>query len=141
MTNHDARRSSMNVIDERECIILFSTTTVGLVAFVSAAGQQLLPVNFAAIDGMIYLRTSDDSSLAELATGMDDVALGIVHHSTSTRDGWNVTVQGTTAAVIDPLELSRVLGVAKLRPWAPGERDVVVVLTPRSIGGRRVSSH
>lgn len=142
MTDHPgARRSSISVLDERECYELLSTTTVGRIAFVNDHGQQLLPLNFAVVDGLIYFRTSEEGVLAELAEGLIDVAFEVDHHGTTTRDAWNVTVRGSTAVVHDAAGLASTARLAALRPWAPGERALVVALTPTSIDGRRVSSH
>lgn len=135
------RISSISVLDETECYELLSTTTVGRVAFVNRDGQQLLPLNFAFVDGTIYFRTNQEGVLGELAEGLDDVAFEVDHHGTTTRDAWNVTVRGATTSVHDAAGLAGRARLAALRPWAPGQRDVVVALTPRSIDGRRVSSH
>lgn len=139
--NETDRRSSITELQERECLELMATATVCLVAFTDSGGQQLLPLNFAMVDGVIYFRTADVSVLASLAAGLDDVAFAVVHHGANTRDGWSVGVRGATARVEDPATIARVMDIPRLRPWAPGPRDVVVALTPRSIDGRRVSSH
>lgn len=131
------RISSISVLEERECYELLSTTTVGRVAFVNREGQQLLPLNFAVVDGVIYFRTKEEGVLSELAEGLGDVAFEVDHHGTTTRDAWNVTVRGSTSPVHDAAGLT----IAALRPWPPGERPLVVALTPRSVDGRRVSSH
>lgn len=135
------RRSSITVLTERECRELLETTTVGRVAFVNADGQQLLPLNFVVIDGVVYFRTGVDSSLAELAAGMPDVAFGVDYHSETTRDGWNVTLGGTTSAVENADTIDHVSNHSRLDPWPPGERTLVIQIVPRAINGRRVSSH
>lgn len=135
------RISSISVLDELECYELLSTTTVGRIAFVSHQGQQLLPLNFTVVDGVIYFRTREEGVLSELAEGLDDVAFEVDHHGTTTRDAWNVTVRGATSAVHEAAGLASTARLAALRPWPPGERALVVALTPRSIDGRRVSSH
>ncbi|MDR7086369.1 nitroimidazol reductase NimA-like FMN-containing flavoprotein (pyridoxamine 5'-phosphate oxidase superfamily) [Aeromicrobium panaciterrae] len=135
------RISSISVLDEQECYQLLSTTTVGRVAFISHHGQQLLPLNFAMVDGVIYFRVNEEGVLSELADGLVDVAFEVDHHGTTTRDAWNVTVRGTTSRVHESAGLASTANLASLRPWAPGERALVVALTPELIDGRRVSSH
>lgn len=132
MTDH------LRTLTEHECIELLSTTTVGRVAFVNAAGLQLIPLNFAMIDSEIYFRTATDSILDDLADGMDDVAFGVDHHSESSRDGWNVTVKGATSRVSDPALYAHVMSWSRLHPWAGGQRGVVIHLLITSIEGRRV---
>ncbi|MEJ7634944.1 pyridoxamine 5'-phosphate oxidase family protein [Aeromicrobium sp.] len=124
-------------LSEEECRALLEVTTVGRVAFVDAEGQQLIPLNFAVLNGDIYFRTSPDSVLAQLADGHPDVAFGVDHHDVF-RVGWNVTVRGPAVGVTDAATIDRVMGHHQLRPWAGGVRPIVVKVTLKSIDGRRV---
>ncbi|EFQ82945.1 pyridoxamine 5'-phosphate oxidase family protein [Aeromicrobium marinum DSM 15272] len=128
---------TFRVLSEPECRELLTTTTVGRVAFVDAAGIHLVPLNFAVIDDLVFFRTSPDSLLAGLPEA-GEIAFGVDHHAELFRHGWNVTVKGSASRVTDPEQIRTVLATARLRPWAGGERDVVIALEPRSIEGRRV---
>jgi len=128
----------LRTMSEQECFELLSTTTVGRVAFANADGIQLIPLNFAVIDSEIYFRTAPDSILDGLAEGQDDIAFGVDYQAESFRDAWNVTVKGSTSRVSDPDLYERVMSWSRLRPWAGGERGVVIHLSLRSIDGRRV---
>lgn len=99
--NEEARRGRIVDLPADECMVLLSTTTIGRVAFVNEDGQQLVPVNFAEIDGVIYFRTVPDGFLAQLAHGHEDVAFGVDYHDDTYRHGWNVTVKGAAALVED----------------------------------------
>jgi nitroimidazol reductase NimA-like FMN-containing flavoprotein (pyridoxamine 5'-phosphate oxidase superfamily) len=125
-------------LDEKECRALLGTTTVGRLAFVNDEGQQLIPLNFAFIDGSVYFRTSPGTVLGRLAHGHDDVAFGIDHHDVF-GEGWNVTVQGPATEVEDRATINVVLGHHRLQPWAGGVRPLVMKVSPRSIRGRHVS--
>ena len=139
MTTPDDRRpGSIAELPEHECLALLETTTVGRIAFVNDEGQQLVPVNFALIDGSIYFRTLPDGFLSSLARGHDDVAFGVDHHDVF-RDGWNVTVRGAARQVEDRATINKVLSNHRLKPWAGGVRPLVIKITPASIAGRRVS--
>ena len=129
------------VIPHAECRELLESTTVGRVAFVDDDGLQLIPVNFAVIDGYIFFRTSTDSVLSHLAAGIDEVVFGVDYHGEVYREGWNVTVKGSTFRVTDPATHDRVMSWSRLRPWAGGDRGVVIRLDPHSMQGRRVSGH
>jgi nitroimidazol reductase NimA-like FMN-containing flavoprotein (pyridoxamine 5'-phosphate oxidase superfamily) len=139
--NDNQRDSHLTVIPHAECRDLLESTTVGRVAFVNDDGLQLIPLNFAVIDGYIFFRTSTDSILNDLADGVDEVVFGVDYHAPHYRDGWNVTVKGSTFRVTDPVVHEQVMSWSRLHPWAGGERDVVIRLDPRSMEGRRVSSH
>lgn len=137
----DRTRGSLVQLSTEECLTLLGTTTVGRLAFVDDEGQQLIPVNFALIDGTIFFRTAPGGVLAGLADGHDDIAFGVDHHEDLYRDGWNVTVRGSVAAVQDAETVETVLSHGRLRPWAGGERPVVMGVTIRSVDGRRVKGH
>lgn len=137
-TPDDRRQSSVVKLSEEECLALLETTTVGRIAFVNAEGQQLVPVNFALMDGSIYFRTLPEGFLSGLARGHKDVAFGVDHHDIF-RNGWNVTVRGSAREVEDRATINKVLANHRLRPWAGGVRPLVIKITPVSIAGRRVS--
>jgi hypothetical protein len=139
-TDHVPPSGSLRVLSEAECRDLLETTTVGRVAFASHHGLQLIPLNFLVVDGEIFFRTSTESILNELAGGVDDVVFEVDFHGEFARDGWDVTVKGSTYQVTDPALYDRVASSSKLRPWAGGTRAVVIRLVPRLIEGRRVSS-
>lgn len=136
-----ARTGSIRRLPEQECWELLGTTTVGRVAFVSAAGQQLIPLNFAVSDRIVYFHTAPDSVLSAMAAGMGDVAFGVDYHAQTSRDGWSVTVAGSTSTVDDPVVVDKLAAHPRVLPWAPGERSLLVQLVPRSITGRWVSAH
>jgi nitroimidazol reductase NimA-like FMN-containing flavoprotein (pyridoxamine 5'-phosphate oxidase superfamily) len=119
-----------------DCVrFLGGTTTIGRLGFHSTRGQQLLPVNFVFRHGRVYFTTSQDSVLAELAEGCDDVAFEIDYPDRLMQHGWSVLVKGSTTRVSpDDVDLSP----KGPRPWAPGGRDILVELTPEEITGRRI---
>lgn len=125
-------------LTEAECRDLLNTTTVARIAFVNGEGQQLIPMNFIVLDGLIYFRTAYDGILAGLARDHDDVAFGVDHHDDVARHGWNVTVRGSARKVEDRATINKVLGTPKLQPWAGGLRSTVIEVRPTSIAGRTV---
>lgn len=129
---------SLVKLSEAECHELLSMTTVGRIAFVDAEGQQLIPVNFVVLNGIIYFRTMYDGMLAGLARDHDDVAFGVDYHDDLSHHGWNVTARGSASKVEDRATIGKVLGAPQLQPWAGGVRSTVIEVRPRSIAGRRV---
>jgi nitroimidazol reductase NimA-like FMN-containing flavoprotein (pyridoxamine 5'-phosphate oxidase superfamily) len=140
MTDHEHPTGSLTELPVEECLALLDTTTVGRIAFVNGEGQQLIPVNFALIDGNIYFRTTPDGVLAGLAGGHEDIAFG-VDHSDEFRQGWNVTVRGTAEEARDRATVETVAEHIRLRPWAGGVRPLVIRVTPRFVAGRRVKGN
>jgi nitroimidazol reductase NimA-like FMN-containing flavoprotein (pyridoxamine 5'-phosphate oxidase superfamily) len=128
--------SGIECMSREDCeTFLAETTTVGRLAFQSAKGQQLLPVNFAFRQGRVYFKTSPASVLAELAAGCPDVAFEIDYPDRMTQHGWSVLVTGKTREV-DPADVD--LSPRAPRPWATGERELLIELTPDQITGRRI---
>jgi nitroimidazol reductase NimA-like FMN-containing flavoprotein (pyridoxamine 5'-phosphate oxidase superfamily) len=141
MTSEPHRSGSISTIDEGECWQLVDTTTVGRLAFTTEDGIVILPVNFFVFDERIYVRTEPGSSIAALADGRDDVAFEVDYHDGMNQSGWNVLMK-VTASAAEPAAAEKALAsTGRLGPWPPGNRSLVIALTPRSIGGRRVAMH
>lgn len=141
-TGHTESHTDTGIFRElsaQECYALLGTTTVGRVAFVGIAGQQLLPINFQYVDEVVYFQTSPESVLAEMADGLDDVAFSVDYREELEQKGWSVVISGSTSLVEDESLVQEVRSVARLRPWAPGDRSMVIALTPHHISGRKVS--
>jgi uncharacterized protein len=136
--------SGIELMSAEDCVTLLAgTTTVGRLAFQSSTGQQLLPVNFVFRRGRVYFKTSPESTLFELAAGCTDVAFEIDHPARMTQHGWSVLVKGTSRQVAaDDVDLSPDAAFPWAppgpRPWAPGEREILIELTPEEITGRRI---
>jgi nitroimidazol reductase NimA-like FMN-containing flavoprotein (pyridoxamine 5'-phosphate oxidase superfamily) len=137
---HAGRQGRFEELSIQECRELLGTTTVGRVGFASSSGQLILPVNFSFLGGAVIFRTAATGPLAELASGADDVAFEVDYHGTRSRRAWSVLLNGS-AAVVDADEVSILTGdpAQQVEPWAEGERDLLIRLSPRTITGRRVS--
>lgn len=119
-------------IDEADCRSLVRHHVVGRLGWFSAVGQVIFPVNYVVEDdGTIVFRTSRSSILAELARGME-VAFEVDSIDLEVSDGWSVLVAGTTGL--------RGEGAPDSTPWAPGERPLVIAITPHGYSGRAVSA-
>lgn len=136
--------SGVEHMSAEDCVTLLGgTTTVGRLAFQSATGQQLLPVNFVFRQGRVYFKTSPDSTLFELAAGCSDVAFEIDYPARMTQHGWSILVKGKSRQVsASDVDLSPDAAFPWAppgpRPWAPGDREILIELTPEQITGRRI---
>ncbi|MGH3457322.1 pyridoxamine 5'-phosphate oxidase family protein [Aeromicrobium sp.] len=135
------RGGHLTEIEPDDCWSLLDTTTVGRLAFSTDEGIVILPVNFILFEFAVYFRTNPGTTIARLGEGCDDVAFEVDHHEDLFQRGWNVLLRGSTATV-DAEEAARALDSStRLGPWAPGERSLMIKLTPRRVDGRRVSLH
>jgi nitroimidazol reductase NimA-like FMN-containing flavoprotein (pyridoxamine 5'-phosphate oxidase superfamily) len=129
-------------LDEAECLRLISPGGVGRIAFVGSYDLTVLPVNYRLVNGAILFRTAEDGLTEqdlrpEIAGGEYRVAFEVDHLDDATREGWSVLVRGPAHHLDadDEQEAARLAGV---EPWAPGERNHFIRITPARITGRRI---
>jgi uncharacterized protein len=93
-------------------------------------------VNYTIDGGDIVVAAVADGKLAAATRGTvvafeaDELDLG--RHR-----GWSVTAVGYSREVTDPGDLARLRRVGP-RPWAPGEREHFIRITPAILTGRRL---
>ena len=129
-------------LDEAECLRLISPGGVGRLAFTGRYGLTVFPVNYKVHDGSIVFRTAEDSPAGEdLRTGMPpaeyEVAFEVDAVDTAAREGWSVLLHGP-AHHMDLLPEQALALETGVEPWAGGERDHAVRITPTRITGRRI---
>ncbi len=104
-------------------------------------GPVAIPVNYKMDGGDVIFRTSGTSGVgAEMrvnAALSEKVAFDVDHLDDVLGEGWSVLLSGTARVITDPAELRRAIALG-IEPWAGGERDVYIRLTPSQITGRRI---
>jgi nitroimidazol reductase NimA-like FMN-containing flavoprotein (pyridoxamine 5'-phosphate oxidase superfamily) len=122
-------------LTDDECWQLLSGRSVGRVAWTSAAGQTVLPVNFVVVESEIWFRTSARSSLSR---EVDDLAVAFEIDDVDdfTRSGWSVLVRGTAQVVHDAARLPRTW--PGLETWPGGGHPLHVAIRPDELTGRRL---
>lgn len=122
--------SLLRELSEEECIELLAAVPVGRVAYCTAAGPVVLPVNHV-LDGRdVVFRTSPHTPLARAMAGAS-VAFEADGYDAFHQSGWSVLVHGEPSfdeGLPDPEPV----------PWAEGSRHLTVRITPRLITGRRL---
>ena len=121
-----------------ECRRLIAAGGIGRIAFCTASGPVLLPVNFAVVAGTIVIRTGAGTAIDGHADGQ--VAFEVDRIDEALSQGWSVLVRGRAHRVAHPAELQIVRRDAAIWPWPGGERDVYVRIIPDTITGRRIES-
>jgi transcriptional regulator with XRE-family HTH domain len=121
-----------------ECRQLIAPGGVGRVAFCTASGPVVLPVNFAVVAGSVVIRTGEGTVLEGHAD--EQVAFEVDHIDEVLSQGWSVLVRGMAHHVAHPAELHIVRRDASIWPWPGGDRDIYVRIIPDTITGRRIES-
>ncbi len=128
-----------SAIGAAQCTELLSTQSVGRVAWQGPEGLQILPVTYVFSDGRIVFRTSPDSVLSELSS-LSEVVFEVDEIDQVNHRGWSVVVRGQAEAVAEHQPLDRMLTDAGVVPWAPGDRNMLIQVTPQKVTGRMVSA-
>ncbi|KAA1425297.1 pyridoxamine 5'-phosphate oxidase family protein [Mumia zhuanghuii] len=121
-------------LDDAETRDLLGTARVGHIAYESSRGVDITPVNFRLSGDMIYIRTVEAGTLAELAPGPEQVAFLVTYLDRLAQTGWSVKVRGTIRAVGDA-DLPDV----DPEPWVGFPGTVLLGLAIEELTGRRVA--
>ena len=121
-----------------ECHRLIAAGGIGRIAFGTASGPVVLPVNFAVVAGTIVIRTGEGTMIEGHAD--DQVAFEVDHIDQALCQGWSVLVRGLAHRVAHPAELQHVRRETALWPWPGNDRDIYVRIIPDKITGRRIET-
>lgn len=117
-----------------DCWNLLEDADIARIAWQSAGGIGLVPVNYAVADGALWFRTDKESVLARECGGQD-VVIEVDQVDSETGSGWSVVVKGA-AELIDVRDVPETL--VELRVWAGGPRTLFIRIEPVQVTGRRV---
>lgn len=132
-------RPDENVLDllaRDECLRLLASVPVGRIVYTRRAMPAVELVNFTLDGGDIVVRTDAGGKLA-VATRGSVVAFEADDIDLARRRGWSVTAVGYSREVTDPGDIARLRQVGP-QPWAPGEREHFIRITPGVLTGRRL---
>jgi len=130
-------QGNLSVLSQEECHRLLETAEVGRVAFVGPSGPVIHPVNYVMDHGTVVVRTSPYTMFGDQAPRQ--VAFEVDELDRWMSRGWSVLVTGQSAPIDDPDETTALHRQGILKPWADGQRNMYVRITPREITGRRIS--
>jgi nitroimidazol reductase NimA-like FMN-containing flavoprotein (pyridoxamine 5'-phosphate oxidase superfamily) len=135
-------------LTDAECRWLLAANVVGRVGFDAGAGPRIHPVNYAMDGDAVVLRTAEGAEVVGLADRGDPrgrrnddgpmVAFEVDHVDYDRHQGWSVLAVGPLSRVVDAADLERVARVWSPRPWAGGDREVVLRVHVERLTGRRL---
>jgi uncharacterized protein len=128
--------SALHRLSRDECLTLLASVPVGRIVYTRRALPAVELVNFALDHGDIVIRTDRSGELAAATRGAV-VAFEADQLDLAGQSGWSVTAVGPSSEVTDPGELTRLRTIG-LKPWAPGERDHFIRISPVMLNGRRL---
>jgi hypothetical protein len=133
----DFNGTTLEQLPRDECLRLVGQVPLGRIVYTRQALPEVELVNFTLVDGDIVIRTDSGGKLAAATHGAV-VAFEADSVDISAHAGWSVTIVGYSRAVTDGEEILR-LEQTGLDPWAPGERDHFIRISPTFVNGRRVA--
>jgi hypothetical protein len=119
------------------CRELLAPGGVGRFLFVTDRGPVAMPVNYGMLGGDIVFRTSESGRVAAATRPGSLVSFSVDRIDDALAEGWSVLASGAAAIIPDPAGRA-VAARLGIEPWAGGQRDLVVRLTPREITGCRI---
>ncbi|MGH3296377.1 MAG: pyridoxamine 5'-phosphate oxidase family protein [Trebonia sp.] len=133
----DINGAALEQLSREQCLRLVGQVPLGRIVYTRQALPAVELVNFALDDGDIVIRTDSGGKLAAATRGAV-VAFEADSVDLAAHAGWSVTVVGYSRAVVDVGEIRR-LQQSGLVPWAPGERDHFIRISPTFVNGRRLT--
>ena len=126
----------LETLSDDDCWRLLATRQVGRLAVSIANQPDIFPVNYRVEDETLVVRTAPGLKLAGATLGAG-VAFEVDGLDEMRHTGWSVVVHGL-AEEIEALEEWMAADRLLIEPWAEGERDRLVRITPSKVSGRRI---
>ena len=108
---------------------------IARVVWTTPDGPAIVPVNYTVADGFVWFQTATGSRLAQEACNQR-LLVEVDHVDVATHTGWSVVLAG--AATCREVANDRGLLGETLLVWPSGVRDVLFMVEPEEITGRRL---
>lgn len=129
-------RPAVTLTDE-ESWELLGRVALGRVVFTTKAMPAIRPVNHLVVNKTIIIRSHPGAAIVDHAAGDRAVVCYEADELDPDRHtGWSVIATGTARLVNDRTAEARYRGL--LEPWADGQMDHVISITPQIITGIRL---
>ena len=128
-TTHDLSRE--------DCARLLRAGVAGRVAIGTPTGPHIVPVNYAVNGESILIRTTAYSLLGTYGRGAQ-LCFEVDQFDYELERGWSVVVRGRAAFVSDHDELAELARSWEPRPWAEGQRNLIVRIPWTEVTGRQL---
>jgi nitroimidazol reductase NimA-like FMN-containing flavoprotein (pyridoxamine 5'-phosphate oxidase superfamily) len=125
------------VMADEECEAVLRAGVVGRVAVSTPTGPEIVPVNYSVVGDAIMIRTSAYSRLGTHGRGQV-LAFEVDGFDHERQRGWSVQARGRAEVVTDLDELAQIRAAWEPRPWAAGQRNLVLRLPWASLSGRQL---
>ncbi|MEO7126272.1 MAG: pyridoxamine 5'-phosphate oxidase family protein [Nakamurella sp.] len=130
--------STMDVLSSSRCYRLLAERSVGRIGVVSDGYPVIIPVNYAMDGETVVVRTARGSVVGR--ADLTKASFQIDQFDPKRKSGWSVLLRGQLNALTvedrnELIERTRATGVS---PWAPGEHDLWMRISPEDVSGRQI---
>src|SRR5918994_355686 len=112
-------------LSREDCSRLLTAGVAGRVAVGTPTGPHIVPVNYAVDGESILIRTTAYSLLGTYGRGAQ-LCFEVDQFDYELERGWSVVVRGRGSFVDDQGEIAEIARSWEPRPWATGQRDLVL---------------
>ncbi|MHC6592385.1 pyridoxamine 5'-phosphate oxidase family protein [Arthrobacter sp. C152] len=123
------------VLDAEQCWRYLQSSYVGRLAVINGSVPEIFPVNFMVAGRMLLFRTAPGTKLRALLTGAV-AAFEVDGLNPYATEAWSVVAKGRPEP-FDETRMQLPASDADREPWAPGNKEHLVTITPTEISGRR----
>jgi transcriptional regulator with XRE-family HTH domain len=130
------RHAALEHLSADECRALIAPGGIGRFLYVADRGPVAVPVNYAILGSDVIFRT-DDTTGAAGGISQEKVSFDVDHFDDALSEGWSVLISGGATTLTRPEDLRAAAGL-DIEPWAGGDRNTYIRLSPAEITGRRI---
>ena len=124
-------------LSRQDCARLLNAGIAGRVAMITPTGPHIVPVNYSTDEESILVRTTPYSLLGTY--GRDAlVCFEVDPFDYEAHRGWSVAVRGRAQFVDDLDELAEIARHLPPKPWAEGQRTLLVRVPWTEVTGRQL---
>lgn len=123
-------------LSRAECLHLLRQKSLGRVAFQTANGLRVFPLNYVVHDDRIVFRTLPYGVIAR-SIRASDVAFEVDDVDEELRSGWSVLAVGRCQRLEEP-ELTSFRHSEVPQPWVEGTRELYFAIRWKGLSGRRL---
>ena len=130
-------KTTAHDLSREDCTRLLRAGVAGRVAIGTPTGPHIVPVNYAVNGESILIRTTAYSLLGTYGRGAQ-LCFEVDQFDYELERGWSVVVRGRASFVSDQDELAELARSWEPRPWAEGQRNLIVRIPWTEVTGRQL---
>jgi transcriptional regulator with XRE-family HTH domain len=131
------KNAILELLSPQQCRAHLGSGGIGRFLYVDESrGPIAIPVNYKMDGDTVVFRTGSQDGILD-GVHQQHVSFDVDHLDDALAEGWSVLLSGTAVVITEPADLAHVKTLG-IEPWAGGERNTYVRITPTQLTGRRI---